>query len=160
VWLVVGMVASIRACQSLGPPDSPPAALTESDYGVARVVDGDTFVLDNRARVRLIGVDTPETVKPQHPIEPWGPEASRFTHHFLDGQRVHLEFDHERHDRYGRFLAYVWVGQRMLNEELLVAGLARFEPDYHYSRAKKTRFRQLENEARAAHRGIWSGADK
>ncbi|HEX3654366.1 MAG TPA: thermonuclease family protein [Pirellulales bacterium] len=157
VWLVAGVLVSIRACQSLEPPPAPPADVSaEHDYGVARVVDGDTFLLDNHTRVRLIGVDAPETVKPHHPIEPWGPEASRFSHQFLDGKRVRLEFDHERRDRYGRLLAYVWVGNRMLNEELLRAGLARYEPQYHYSRDKKLRFQQLESAARAAGRGIWS----
>ncbi|HEX4149274.1 MAG TPA: thermonuclease family protein [Pirellulales bacterium] len=153
------MAVGIRGCQWLAPPaEMASEALAQRDYQVLRVVDGDTFLLENRTRVRLIGVDAPETVKPNSPVEPWGPEASRFTHQFLDGQRVRLEFDHERHDRYGRLLAYVWLGHRMLNEELLRAGLARYEPHYDYSPAKKALFRRLEGEARAAHCGIWSTA--
>jgi micrococcal nuclease len=102
-------------------------------------------------------VDTPETVKPNHPVEPWGPQASEFTRQFVAGGPVRLEFDRERLDRYGRFLAYVWVGGRMLNEELLRAGLARMEPQYRYARTVKERFRRAEEEAKAAGRGIWSG---
>ena len=113
------------------------------------VVDGDTLLLRDGTRIRLMGVDTPETVKPDTPVEPWGPEASEFTRDFVAGGPVRLEFDRERTDRFGRHLAYVWVGNRMLNEELLRAGLARWEPGYHYSQAMKTRFRRAQREAPA-----------
>lgn len=108
--------------------------------------------------IRLIGVDTPETVKPDHPVEPFGPEATQFTRQFLAGGTARLSFDRERVDRYGRQLAYVWVGERMLNEELLRSGLARFEPRFHYSEAVKRRFRQAQQEAKQAGLGIWSQA--
>ncbi|GAF69154.1 unnamed protein product, partial [marine sediment metagenome] len=79
-----------------------PESLSEGNYSVKRVVDGDTLLLTNKARVRLIGVNTPETVKPDHPIEPWGPEASAFTKQFVAGGEVRLQFDRERVDRYDR----------------------------------------------------------
>ncbi|NQT11874.1 MAG: thermonuclease family protein, partial [Planctomycetes bacterium] len=60
-----------------------PEVLSEGTYRVERVVDGDTLLLANRARVRLQGVDTPETVKPNHPVERFGPEASEFTRRFV-----------------------------------------------------------------------------
>lgn len=124
---------------------------------VERVVDGDTILLaDSKERVRLIGVNTPETVKPNSPVEPWGPEASQFTKQFLAAGKVRLEFDGAHRDKYGRLLAFVWVGDRMLNEELLRAGLARLELQYRYSAAMKARLQQAENEAKAARRGIWS----
>jgi micrococcal nuclease len=110
-----------------------------------------------KEHVRLIGANTPETVKPRWPVEPWGPEASAFTKRFVAGGDVRLELDAELHDRYGRILAYVWVGDRMLNEELIRAGLARAELQYRYSAAMKVRFRHAEAEAKAARRGIWSG---
>jgi micrococcal nuclease len=136
----------------------PPDALAEGTYAVERVVDGDTLLLANRARVRLIGADTPETVKPDSPVEPFGPQATEFTNRFIDdaGGQVRLEFDRERLDRYGRFLAYVYDGPRMLNEELIRAGLATAETGFRYSAAMKTRFRRAEDEAKAAGRGIWS----
>jgi micrococcal nuclease len=139
-------------------PQQPPAArqLPPGSYRVERVVDGDTIIVEPHAIIRLIGVDTPETVKPEHPVEPFGPEATHFTRQFLSGGTARLEFDHERHDRFGRSLAYVWSGERMLNEELLRAGLARFEKHFDYSPANKRRFRQAEQEARAARIGIWS----
>jgi micrococcal nuclease len=136
-------------------PSQPPVA---GSHEVVRVVDGDTILFVPDMRVRLIGVNTPESVKPESPVEPWGPEASQFTREFLAGGTAQLEFDRERYDQYGRFLAYVWVGDRMLNEELLRAGLARWERNFNYSAEKKTRFRAAQDEARQQGRGIWSNS--
>ena len=126
---------------------------------MVRVIDGDTLMVDPHARIRLIGVNAPETVKPDWPVEPWGPEASAFTKKFVSGGDVRLEFDDEPLDAYDRYLAYVWVGDQMLNEALLRAGLARFEPGFHYASAMKRRFRQAQDEARRKHLGIWSNGD-
>jgi micrococcal nuclease len=134
-------------------------SLPAGQHHVVRVIDGDTLLVDPHARVRLIGVNAPETVKPDWPVEPWGPEASAFTKQFVSGGRVRLEFDDEPRDAYDRYLAYVWVDDRMLNEALLRAGLARFEPNFHYSSAMKHRFRRAQDEARRKHLGIWSGGD-
>lgn len=149
--LVVGLQAW-RGCRW----EDEPAAVSSGSYTVRRVVDGDTLLLADRKRVRLMGVDTPETVKENTPVQPWGPEASEFTKQFVGGGQVRLEFDRERVDQYGRYLAYVWVGDRMLNEELLRAGLARWEPHYHYNEQMKNRFRRAQREAQQAQRGIWS----
>jgi endonuclease YncB( thermonuclease family) len=64
--------------------------------------------LDGVGTVRLIGVDTPETVDPRRPVGYFGKEASDFTSQLATGKRVRLEFDQDRTDRYGRTLAYVW----------------------------------------------------
>ena len=133
-----------------------PQWLTEDVYQVERVVDGDTLLLSDRTRVRLQGIDTPETVKPDHPVEPWGPEASAFAKQFVGDGQVRLQFDRERIDQHGRLLAYVWKDDRLLNEELLRAGLARAQLQYRYSQRMKRRFREAEQEAKRAHRGIWS----
>ena len=76
---------------------------------VERVVDGDTIIVQGVGRVRLIGVDTPETVHPRRTVECFGMEASAFTKRMLEGQRARLEYDRERTDRYGRTLAYVYL---------------------------------------------------
>ncbi len=135
-----------------------PETLAPGVYRVDRVVDGDTLVLANQHRVRLIGADTPETVRPNHPVEPWGPEATEFTRRFVAGGEVRLQFDGRQKDKYGRNLAHVWVGDRMLEEELIRAGLATAETGYSYSLATKARFLEAQSEARAAGRGIWSGS--
>lgn len=135
---------------------TPAEPLAEGMHAVERVVDGDTILFAHHSVVRLIGVNTPETVKPEHPVEPYGPEATAFTRRFLSLGSARLEFDRERVDRFGRFLAYVWVGDRLLNEELLRKGLGRWEPHFHYSAEMKARFKQAQREAQQAERGIWS----
>jgi micrococcal nuclease len=87
-------------------------------YYVERVIDGDTFVLEGGVRVRLLGVNTPETKHPRRPVEPLGPEASEFTKSHIENRLITLRFDRERRDRYHRVLAYVYVGERFLNEEI------------------------------------------
>jgi len=125
---------------------------------VVRVVDGDTFeaIIDGREEtVRLILVDTPETVHPSKPVEPFGPEASQYAKETLEGKDVRLELDVSERDQYGRVLAYVWIGDRMFNEMLLEKGLARvavFPPDVKYV----DRFREIEKEAKRKGIGIWS----
>jgi micrococcal nuclease len=155
VLLALAVLAVLQAWRSYS-GDRPSTELPPEKAAVQRVVDGDTLLLPDRTRVRLIGVNAPESVKPDSPVEPFGPEASDFTKHFIAGGDVRLEFDKERLDQYGRTLAYVWVGDKLLNEELLRAGLARWERHYHYSDQKKSRFRRAEQEARDAKRGIWS----
>ena len=123
---------------------------------VQRAVDGDTLLLDDRTRVRLLGVDTPETKKPDWPVERFGPEAHDFTSRHVEGHKVRLEFDKERHDKYGRVLAYVYLDDWFLNEELIRAGLGRAITNHPYSETMKRRFRAAQREARQAHRGIWS----
>lgn len=161
VLILIALAACFRLYDQWHRPAAP-EALAEGVYAVEKVVDGDTLLLANGARIRLIGADTPETVKPDHPVEPFGPEASEFTRRFVarGGWAVRLQFDRERIDKYGRFLAYVFVDDVMLNEELIRAGLARAETGFRYAAAMKTRFRRAEDEAKAKRRGIWSQQPK
>jgi micrococcal nuclease len=154
IFVIIAALQSWRGCST--EQREPPQAMPEGRYHVLRVVDGDTLLMQDHKRLRLMGVDTPETVKEDTPVQPWGPEATQFTRDFVGRGDVRLQFDRERTDRFGRYLAYVFVGDRMLNEELLRAGLARWEPGYHYSQSMKTRFRKAQREAQQAHRGIWS----
>ena len=138
--------------------DAPPNVVHQpgAQVRVQRAVDGDTLLLDDGARVRLLGVDTPETVKPDWPVERFGPEAHEFTSTHVAGRMVRLEFDKERHDKYGRVLAYVYRGDWFLNEELIRAGLGRAITNHPYSEAMKRRFRAAQHEAQRERRGIWS----
>jgi hypothetical protein len=86
---------------------------------VTRVIDGDTLKLSTGEEVRLIGVDTPETKHPRKPVEYFGKEASAFTKQLVEGKEVRLEFDVQRQDKYQRTLAYVYVGEMMVNAELV-----------------------------------------
>jgi len=162
-WAVVALAVAIlgyRAWQTQRsqPPVPAVEGLPAGPCEIRRVVDGDTLLLENRARVRLIGVDAPESVKPDHPVEPWGPEASEFTRQFLQRGTPRLEFDRERVDRFGRYLAYVYVDDQLLNEAIIAAGLARMEPHFDYASAMKRRFRTAQQDAQRARRGIWSKA--
>lgn len=127
---------------------------------VTRVVDGDTFVArigDRDVQIRLIGVDTPETVKPGTPIECFGPEASDFTKSILqEGSRVRLARDIEARDKYGRLLAYVYVGpdEVFLNRALIEQGFATAYP-YPPNTAHADEFNAAERDARAARLGLW-----
>ncbi|MCL2305831.1 MAG: thermonuclease family protein [Planctomycetaceae bacterium] len=125
---------------------------------VERCVDGDTIIVEGKIRVRLIGANTPETVKPNWPVEPFGPEASEFTKTAIEnaGNQVRLESDGDQTDRYKRQLAMVYVDGVLLNEELIRQGLAVAETQYRYSKEMKTRFKAAEEEAKKAKRGIWS----
>jgi micrococcal nuclease len=142
------------------PPSSPAATgLKPGVYRVDRVVDGDTLILgDRRLRVRLQGVDAPETVKPESPVEPWGPEASDFTKQFVRDAKgfLRVEIDGEAMDQHGRHLAFVWNGERMLNEELVRHGLARAKLYYDFSDRKKDRLGRAQREAKREKVGIWS----
>jgi micrococcal nuclease len=136
-----------------------PGALDNGDYEVLRVVDGDTLLLKkDRLRVRLQGVDTPETVKESTPVEKWGPEATAYTERFLRQarNRVSITVDGEGVDQYGRHLAFVWHDGRLLNEELIAAGLARAKLGYDFSQRMKDRLRAAQDKARREERGIWS----
>ncbi len=119
IALAVLVLVALRFWTAAPPESLPPPPLDTGNFHVEYVYDGDTLLLTTGQRVRLIGVDTPETVKRNHPVEPFGPEATAFSRAWLSGGEVRLEFDQERLDRYGRTLAYVWIGDRMLNEELL-----------------------------------------
>ena len=123
---------------------------------VARVVDGDTVVLRGGERVRYIGVDTPESVKPGTPVQCYAKAASRANDRLVEGRRVRLRYDDEREDRYGRTLAYVYrAGDGLfVNAELVRRGYARvltIPPDD----AHASRFRRLATRARRAGRGLW-----
>ncbi len=137
-----------------GDSNAGPATVTTP---VARVVDGDTIearIGDRTEYVRLIGVDTPETVKPDTPVQCYGPQASHFTHHLLEGRTVRLVFGVERRDIYGRLLAYAHLGDRFVNAMLVGRGLARtltIPPNDRYAPL----FRRLEIGASRAGRGLW-----
>ena len=137
---------------------TPPESMEEGVYAVERVVDGDTLVLENGARIRLIGVNTPETVAPGKDVEEFGPEASAYTKQFVEeaGGEVTLRFDKERLDRYDRFLAYVYSGDRFLNEELILVGLSPAETQYNNNPTLERRFEKAEEDARARRVGLWS----
>jgi micrococcal nuclease len=135
-------------------------ATASSGAVVQRVVDGDTVVvsLDGRTeRVRYIGMDTPEDVKPGTPVQCYSRAAAAENLRLVEGQKVRLVQDAEARDRYGRLLAYVYRASDGLfvNEELVRRGYARpltIPPNT----AHAVEIARLAGSARRAGRGLWS----
>jgi micrococcal nuclease len=155
-WVLAILVVLI-ALRFVGSRDAGPTSLpaAESPHRVERIVDGDTLVLAGGVRVRLIGVDAPEAAWDDRPAEPRADEATAFVRDFIEGRDVRLEYDRERLDDYGRTLAYVFVEDRFLNEELIRAGLARAMTRFPYRSDRQRLFVAAEREAREHKRGIW-----
>jgi endonuclease YncB( thermonuclease family) len=120
---------------------------------VTRVIDGDTLVVQGVGTVRLIGVDTPETVDPRRPVQFFGKEASEFTRRSAAGKVVRLEFDIDRTDRYRRTLAYVHLPDgTFLNAEIIRQGYGHAYTQFPFKYLEQ--FRVLERDAREAGRGF------
>lgn len=141
----------------------PISCYAREPFHVSRVVDGDTIeVINNESKykVRLIGVDTPETKHPKKGVEYYGQEASDFTKNALEGRTVYLEFDIGKEDRYKRLLAYVWLSEdesnprNMFNSILLLEGYAQImtvPPNVKYVEY----FKEYQKEARELNKGLW-----
>jgi micrococcal nuclease len=158
----------LTACRGTPPPaDTVPAISATSTTILAnavlvRVIDGDTIditIAGSEERVRLIGIDTPETKKPNTPVQCFGPEASEFTHSLLpEGTPLHLERDAEARDPYGRLLAYVYRVEDGLfvNMEIMLRGYARplsIPPNINHA----DEFVAAARDAREANAGLWNG---
>lgn len=143
-----------------------PKGPTVEGVAVDRVVDGDTVrvLLEGQSvSVRLIGINTPETVKPGSDVECFGPEASDFAKDLLDGATVTLEYDDSqgRLDRYDRTLAYVWRELpdgtlRLFNLESVTGGFAYQRQYGSAPYAWQPEFEQAQRTARASGSGLWS----
>jgi micrococcal nuclease len=157
-WVPPAVIACIAAGSVwlAAPAGGPPRVAT-----VARVVDGDTIVIRAPAggedTVRLLGIDTPETVDPDEPVGCFGPEASAYAKHLLAGRVVVLVYDRERRDMYGRLLAYAYLGggrPLFVNRRLVALGYARtlvFPPNV----AHRAELARAEAAAALAGRGLW-----
>ena len=144
-------------------------AVSRADQGVvARIIDGDTIELADGRTVRFIGIDTPEVRHRRggrwvDDPEPFAREASHATAALMARRTVRLEFDVQPRDKYGRTLAYVYVAEPdghelMVNEELVRLGAAQLmtiPPNVRYVE----RFRQAQDDARRAQRGVWGEAN-
>ncbi len=157
VWCVCEFQNSIEKEVSIDPSHY---------YPVSRVVDGDTFKVTmddgksagHEITVRLLGINTPETVDPRKSVQCFGHEASDEAKALLAGRSVRLEFnpDRERRDKYGRYLLYVYRDDGLfVNEFLVREGFAReYTVGKPYS--LQASFRKAQNEAEAAQKGLWA----
>jgi micrococcal nuclease len=158
---VLVVIAVSRGCGDDGGSSEPSGPISAR---VTHVVDGDTIDVTmpngDEESVRYIGIDTPETVKPDTPVQCGGPEAHEANERLVGGRTVTLRFDAERRDVYGRLLAYVYLPRRagdhplFVNAELVRRGLARtltIPPNDSFAAL----FARLAARAGAAGRGLW-----
>jgi len=170
--LLPALTPAAGSAASCTMPRKPPGLQPAS---VERVVDGDTIIVHTsegrRTRVRLIGIDTPElhpsdklrrdaqrSGKDVAAIQALGARASEFTKKYLGGRAIQLEHDVTALDRYGRRLAYVWVGDELYNLVIVrdgYAGLMTIPPNVRYADVLAACHRS----ARDARRGLWAQSE-
>ena len=166
--LVLIAMASVVALTVVRDTNQPEAAVPppvpqgiQGPYTVLKVIDGDTIHVDangQRLKIRMIGLDTPETVDPRKPVQCFGREASAQAKTILGGQSVYLETDPSQDtiDRHGRTLAYVWTSSgRLFNLDMIADGFA-FEYTYDLPYRYQADFKAAEADASANDRGLWS----
>jgi micrococcal nuclease len=166
-WIVLLLLAGlvlgdVHVPHWLGGDDAALVAGGSASASLERVIDGDTIVAQvdgHEERIRYIGIDTPETVKPNTPVQCFGPQAHELNTRLLGtaGTSLTLRFDRELRDRYGRLLAYVYRAQDgvFVNARLIDAGAAR-TLEIAPNTAHATQLSDLQHTARADGRGLWS----
>lgn len=181
-WLVAFGLLVLVSFTIFGDPDGPlagddapakPAPEPRDDNTlearVHRVVDGDTILAQPVfrggapsaaiRRVRYIGVDTPESVKPDAPVECFGEQAAAENKRLVQGRIVKLVTDREKYDKYGRELAYVYLDGKFINAELIKGGFARtIEIPPNTSKAEE--LNRLERVAIRTNKGLWSACER
>lgn len=121
---------------------------------VIRVIDGDTIEIATAETVRYIGINTPELKDNRGEVQCFSNEATEKNRELVEGKSVELEKDISETDVYGRLLRYVWIGDRLINEELVSDGYAHsatFPPDIKY----QTRFIEAARMAQSENKGFW-----
>ena len=131
-------------------------------YSVIKVVDGDTISVNingNTETIRLIGINTPETVDPRKPVECFGVEASNRAKELLTGKKVILETDSTQgeRDKYDRLLRYVWLEDGTFFNKIMISDGYAYEYTYDTPYKYQTEFKQAETEARLTKLGLWAG---
>jgi micrococcal nuclease len=132
-------------------------------YAIDHFVDGDTVAVSMNGhieKIRFIGIDTPETHKPNTPVQCYGPAAAAFTKNVIGKNRVRLESDplSNDRDRYGRLLRYVYLPDgTLVNERLVGEGYAFYYPYFPYTKSQQ--FDSDQKAAMAAHKGLWGNCN-
>ncbi len=166
-WPTLGAGGVVTA-SATGAPAADAAPITAPTRGadatgpfpVTKIVDGDTIWIrqpTGKVKVRLLGIDTPETRAPGKQVECFGREATAAAVQLLTAAQVWVETDptQNTHDRYGRLLAYVWLDDDLVNLDLITGGYAA---EYTYDKPYRLQqqFRDAQTRAQDADRGRWS----
>lgn len=152
--------------QSLSSIETDINSVSQEDNGrekaiVKEIVDGDTFKAEfsngEIETIRLLLIDTPETVSPKVPEQPFGKEASDYLRkRLIKDTVVEIEKGIEERDKYNRLLAYVWRDGKNINKELLEEGLARVAYVYEPNTKYLDEFKKAESKAKEERKGVWS----
>lgn len=163
-----GAISLTQSTPLLIQPKEQTPSITTTQKGdqaiILRVIDGDTITVslkDSEEKIRLIGVNTPESVDPRRPVECFGKEASRFTKELLpQGSTVYLVADLTQTDRdkYGRLLRYVLLPDGTLMNELIIASGYGHEYTYRTPYEHQTAFKAAEHSAREEQKGLWASS--
>ena len=156
-----GIISKNYFSETFDVPINDTANIIKTFYNVNRTIDGDTIEIQmnsGKEKVRLIGINTPETVDPRKKVECFGKEASSRMKELAEGNLVYLEYDDTQglRDKYNRLLAYVYLeDNQMINRKMIAEGYAH---EYTYSTKYKyqNEFRELQNFARTQERGLWA----
>lgn len=160
--VAVGAALALAGCQLDMSGLAPPALEWGPLEQVVHVVDGDTadvkLVDGSQIRVRVLGIDTPETVKPDAPVQCWGPEASQWAHQILDGAQVRLAMDPAAGDvdKFGRSLRYITLADGTDYSVLAASeGMAREYPSYTNPLSKSADIVAAQVDAQSRQVGLW-----
>lgn len=152
---VISLLAfGVISCKSKDKVAQPPND-GHTYYEVERVIDGDTIEVEEIGKIRLIGLDTPETVDPRKPVEYFGKEASQFLSRLVLHEKVRLEYEQNKLDKYKRTLAYVYmIDGTFVNAEIIKQGYGFAYTKFPFKYLEQ--FRAYEKEAREDKRGLWA----
>lgn len=159
IMLIAGYVAN----KNVEPPPQVASKVTPGYYRVLRVEDGDTITVDmdgNDERIRMIGVDTPETQDPRKPVQCYGRAATNFTKELINNQNVRLESDSQsdNRDRYDRLLRYVYLPDgRLVQAEIIKQGYGFAYTSFPFT--KSDEFRTHQQQAREQDKGLWGSCE-
>ncbi|MBN1932734.1 MAG: thermonuclease family protein [Desulfobacterales bacterium] len=128
----------------------------ENWFNVKSVIDGDTIILSDGRHIRYIGINAPEVEHNEQKAQPYGEAAKQFNKNMVFSEKVHLEFDKDRFDQYGRLLAYIFLKDgSLINAKIIAQGYAYFlgrSPNKKYD----SLLLQCQRRAMSGHKGIWS----
>jgi micrococcal nuclease len=160
VLIIVGLVVGGQETGLVGQAGRTAVTNQPGLYSVNHFVDGDTIAVNMNGKiekVRFVGVDTPETHKPNTPVQCYGPAAAAFTKSAIGNNRVRLVSDSlsTDRDRYNRLLRYVYLPDgTLVNEKLVQNGYGFYYPYFPFT--KSAQFSADEKAAMAVHKGLWA----
>lgn len=162
LFVLLGLSAPVTLPAPTQAPENAPVVIASSTlYTVLKVVDGDTIHIDidgKKETVRLIGINTPETVDPRRPVQCFGKEASNKAKELLEGQKVRIETESSQgeRDKYGRLLGYVFREDGLFFNSYMVEEGYAYEYTYRLPYKYQAQFKAAQKEAQAQGKGLWA----